>query len=312
MTNQDPKAAADLKPAPIDGQRAYSYLTEICSIGPRIAGTAANARQRKMVAEHFERHGAKVVEQVFAGRDPESGERLEYVNLIASWNPERGERVLLGVHYDTRPYPDREVDPMLQRRPFLGANDGASGVALLMEMAHHMSDLPTQYGVDFVLFDAEERVYGAHPPSLDNYFLGSKHFAKRYRDDRRRDPKSPRYIAGLVLDMIGDRELTIPQEGYSRRLQPRLVREVWDVARRIGAKAFVEEAGIEVSDDHLPLIDAGIPAIDLIDFDYPHWHRSTDTPDQCAPESLAQVGRVVTAWLTTSIGGAGGAARRAR
>jgi Zn-dependent M28 family amino/carboxypeptidase len=254
-----------------------------------------------LVAEHFRKLGGKVREQTFSGRDPESGEALQYVNLMGSWYPERKERILLAAHYDTRPYPDREIDPNLQRETFLGANDGASGVALLMEIAHHLEtlEIPERIGVDLVLFDAEERVYGPQA-NLDDYFLGSKHFARNYRSEQRRGAGSgsSRYVAGLILDMIADKDLEIPQEGFSLQLQPRLVREVWDVARRVDAKAFTNRPGTDVSDDHLPLNDAGIPTIDLIDFDYPHWHRASDTPEQCSAASLEQVGRVVTAWLT--------------
>jgi hypothetical protein len=296
VSQQSSARAPRPQPAPIDGQRAFRYLEQICALGPRIAGTEANTRQRQMAAEHFKQHGATVREQAFAGRDPRTGETVQYANLIASWLPEKRDRILLGAHYDTRPYPDREIDQSLQEKPFLGANDGASGVALLMELAHHMNDLKPSVGVDFVLFDAEERVYGPQA-NLDDYFLGSKHFAQAYRTARRRGRTNERYVAALILDMIADRDLEIPREGYSVQLQPRLVREVWDIARQLDAKAFTNRVGIHVSDDHLPLNDAGIPAIDLIDFDYPHWHRASDTPEQCSPASLEQVGKVVSAWI---------------
>src|SRR5581483_1588116 len=116
----------------------------------RPAGSAANARQRALVAAHFKEMGATVREQPFAGNDPRTGERVNMVNLIGTWNPDRAERVLLGVHYDTRPFPDQDPDPARRKIPFIGANDGASGVALLMEIAHHLKDLPTTWGVDLV------------------------------------------------------------------------------------------------------------------------------------------------------------------
>jgi hypothetical protein len=290
QSNQQPQ------PAPIDGERAYGYLKKICDLGPRLAGSEANSKQRQMVADHFKKLGATIKEQRFTSRDPSSGARVEMVNLIGSWFPERVDRVLIGAHYDTRPYPDREFDLVEQRKPFLGANDGASGVALLMEIAHHLKDSPTPWGVDLVLFDGEELVYGAQA-SIDDYFLGSKEFARVYADARKRGTIKYRYVYGLILDMIGDRDLAIPQEGYSRKLNPQLVRQVWDVARKVKARAFQDRVGTEVMDDHLPLTNAGIPTIDIIDFEYPHWHKASDLPDQCSAESLAQVGRVVTAWL---------------
>jgi glutaminyl-peptide cyclotransferase len=286
------EANVPLKPPPIDGDRAYRYLKDLCAIGPRPAGSAANVRQRELVARHFQAHGATITEQPFRGQDPRSGARVDMVNLIGAWHPERDERVLLGAHYDTRPFPDEDPDPANRTKPFLGANDGASGVALLMELAHHLNDLPTPWGVDLVLFDGEEIVYGQGQQQEGEYFLGSKEFARVYA----RQAKT-RYTAALVLDMVGDRDLQIDQEENSVSLYPGLVREVWTVARRLKAPAFRNRVGRAVLDDHLPLINAGIPAIDIIDFDYRYWHTAQDLPEHCSAASLEQVGRVVGAWL---------------
>ncbi len=280
--------------APVDGDRAYGYLRAICKIGPRPAGSAANARQRAMVADHFKKHGGAVREQPFAGADPVSNAPVAMANLIGSWFPDRAERVLLGVHYDTRPFPDEDPDPANRKRPFIGANDGASGVALLMEIAHHLADSPTPWGVDLVLFDGEELVYGGGNDQTGDYFLGSKAFAKAYAEG----PKEKRrYSAALVLDMVGDRDLAIDREPYSMEFAPALVRDVWSVAKALRVPQFRDKLGRAVYDDHLPLNNAGIPAIDIIDFDYRHWHTARDLPEQCSGASLAQVGKVVTAWL---------------
>jgi hypothetical protein len=289
-------AAMLASPAPIDGKRAYGYLKQICEIGPRIAGSEANTQQRKLVAEHFTKMGAKVTEQPFTAQHPLTGERVSMANLVGSWYPDRIHRIVIGAHYDTRPHPDQEEDPARQKLPFLGANDGASGVALLMEIAHHLGDLKTTWGVDLVLFDGEELVYG-NDHSIDDYFLGSKEFRRVYIEqvDRRRTNK--RYEKGMVLDMVGGRDLKIKQEPNSVLLAPEIVREVWTVARQLNARSFHTDEGREVRDDHLPLNNAGIPTIDLIDFDYPFWHKADDLPKNCSAESLAEVGRVVTAWL---------------
>lgn len=289
-------AMAEPIPAPIDGQRAYGYLKQICALGPRISGTDANTAQRKMVSDHFKKCGATVTEQTFDGRDPQSGEPFRMVNLKGSWFPDRADRVVIAAHYDTRPTPDRETDPALMDSPFLGANDGASGVALLMEIAHHLKDMNTPWGVDLVIFDGEERVYGRNA-NIDDYFLGSKAFSRAYQAEQRRARPRYRYARGIILDMVGDADLNIEQEGYSRKLYPRFVAEIWDIAKKLGATGFADRVGTEVNDDHLPMINAGIPTIDLIDFDYPHWHRATDLPENCSARSLEQVGRVVTAWL---------------
>jgi hypothetical protein len=281
----------------IDGERAYKYLKEIVALGPRPAGSAANTKQRELVAKHFEKVGAKLSEQPFSTNDPRSGAKVEMVNLVGSWHPERRDRVVIGAHYDTRPFPDEERDPARRKLPFLGANDGASGVALLMEIAHHLEKLETPWGVDLVLFDGEELVYGRGQDHEGEFFLGSKEFAARYAKgvDARTIPY--RYGAGLVLDMVGDKNLTIDQEPYSLDFAPSLVRDVWNVARRLNAKAFQSRVGQAVQDDHLPLNNAGIPTVDLIDFDYPYWHTAGDLPEQCSAASLEQVGKVVVTWL---------------
>jgi Zn-dependent M28 family amino/carboxypeptidase len=281
------------KPAPIDGDRAYRYLKQICEIGPRPAGSDANTKQRKLVAAHFKELGGQVHEQPFQAEHPLTHEPVAMVNLVGSWFPDRAERVVIGVHYDTRPFPDEERDPAKRKTPFLGANDGASGVAMLMEIAHHLKDLPTPYGVDLVLFDGEELVYG----KTGEYFLGSKEFARLYKAEQASGKARSRYVAGLILDMIGGRNLEIPKEQWSLQLAPGLVDEVWAVARSLRATAFLNRVGPAVNDDHLPMNEADIPTIDLIDFSYPQWHTAGDTPGRCAPASLSQVGKVVTAWL---------------
>jgi glutaminyl-peptide cyclotransferase len=160
-----------------------------------------------------------------------------------------------------------------------------------MELAHHMKDLKTQVGVDFVFFDGEEYIF---KPKRDLYFFGSKHFAKAYQKG-----KPPyQYVAALLFDMIGGKDARFPAEGYSIRRARPLVEEVWAVARELKCDAFLNKVSdYEVQDDHLALLDAGIPAIDIIDFEYKHWHRLTDTPENCSAASLAQVSRVVTVWL---------------
>jgi len=291
--------AARPVPAPIDGDRAYGYLKAICEIGPRPAGSAANTRQRMMVAEHFRKHGGTVREQPFETTDPISHQPVKMANLIGSWHPERIDRVVLGAHYDTRPYPDEDPNPAKRKAPFIGANDGASGVALLMEIAHHLDAMPTTWGVDLVLFDGEELVYGGGNNQVGDYFLGAKEFARAYVEEERKKTggKETRYAAGLVLDMVGDRDLQVDKEPHSVEFAPGLVREVWAVAKALKVSQFRDRPGRAVYDDHLPLNNGGIPAIDIIDFDYRHWHTAQDVPENCSGASLEAVGKVVTAWL---------------
>ena len=288
---------ATLKPAPVDGERAFGYLKAICAVGPHPAGSPANAKVRQLVADHFKKHGGAVREQPFSGRDPLSHAELAMANLVGSWFPDRAERVVLCAHYDSRPFPDEDPDLENHKKPFIGANDPASGVALLMEIAHHLKDSPTPWGVDLVLFDTEELVYGGGPDQTGEYFLGSKHFAATYVKGRKEKTSRDRIEAAILFDLIGGKNLSIPRDHYSMEFAPSLVNDVWRVASALKVPQFNNGRGPAVTDDHLPLNNAGIPAIDLIDFDYPYWHKAADLPENCSATSLAQVGKVVTAWL---------------
>jgi glutaminyl-peptide cyclotransferase len=274
------------------GPRAMAYLEAICDLGPRPSGSEAMRRQRALLAEHFRAAGATVTGQAFRIRDRRTGQPVHIENLLVSWHPDREERILVGAHYDTRPFPDR--DPVDPRGVFIGANDGGSGVALLMELGRFM-DSVTGPGVDFVLLDAEEYVVGPRDP----YFLGSTYFARQYAAARR-EGRGPVYRCGAIVDMVADRDLQIWQERKSVSwpdTRP-VVEAIWDVAGRLGAREFVPQPRHEVEDDHVPLRNIGrIPTCTIIDFDYPAWHTTRDTPDQCSAESLETVGRVVLAWL---------------
>jgi hypothetical protein len=283
-------AAKRLADIPFDGAQAYEYLKQICDLGPRPSGSPGMAAQQKLVIDHFTKLGATPEAQRFRYRHPLTGEPVEMANLIVRWHPERQERILLCAHYDTRPYPDQ--DPQNPRGRFIGANDGASGVALLMELGRHMPGLAGKYGVDFVLFDGEEFVFNDNDP----YFLGSEWFARQYVAE----PPAHRYRWGVLLDMVADAQLQIFEERNSvtwADTKP-LVDSIWGTARRLGVREFIPKPKHEVRDDHLKLRNiAKIPTCDIIDFDYPYWHTEADTPAHCAPLSLAKVGWVVLEWL---------------
>ncbi len=284
---------------PVDGERAYQYLKDICKIGPHLAGTEANTTVREMVKAHFKSRGAEIKEQPFRALHPLTGEEVVLVNLIGSWKPEPEnlQRVVIGAHYDTRPHADQEMDPTRRQLPFIGANDPGSGIAALMEIANHLDKLETPWGVDLVLFDGEELVFGNNQP-ISDYFLGSKEFARIYAEKRDRRGSKMRYVAGIVLDLIGGKDAELkPDPASLQRARP-LVDEIWRVAHSLKAKSFVDRRGDPVSDDHLSLLDVGIPAIDLIDFNYPFWHKADDLPENCSAESLADVCKVLTTWLT--------------
>ncbi len=175
------------QPAAFDADRAMGYLEALCKIGPRISGTAGMKKQQELLEKHFKEHGGQIDWQRFTARQRSERKDVEMANLIVSWYPDRQRRVILCSHYDTRPLADQERDTRRWREPFLSANDGGSGVALLMELAHHMKDLKINVGVDFVFFDGEEYVF----ESDDEYFFGSKQFGREHRRGATKSSTAP-------------------------------------------------------------------------------------------------------------------------
>jgi glutaminyl-peptide cyclotransferase len=278
-------------PPPFDGKRAFADLEAICRIGRRISGSEGMAQQQQMLADHFTQLGATCSFQEFDVPHPETGQPTRLKNLIVTWHPETTERVLLCCHYDTRPYPDRELLPRHRMGVFIGANDGASGVALLMELGRHMKDIKPRFGVDFVFFDAEEFIFDSN---RDKYFHGSTWFANQYVQK----PPRHRYVAGVLFDMVAGKGMRIYHEVNSWRYAREVTESVWAAAARLGSRTFIARRRHEVSDDHIPLNEiAKIPTTDLIDFDYPHWHTRNDLPSNCTHESLSAVGKVIIEWL---------------
>jgi glutaminyl-peptide cyclotransferase len=293
------------KEVPIDGDRAMEIIKTICDMGPRISDTPAMKKQQEFLKKHFEDLGAKVTMQEFPAKHPKKGP-VTLANMIVEFHPEATERILICCHYDTRPFPseDSNVRKRETEGIFIGANDGASGVALLCEMGRVIPKIKCKYGVDFVFFDAEELIYRG-PSAMgegDPYFLGSTHFALEYKN---RPPKH-KYKWGVLVDLIGDASLELYQEKNSLSWDDTrpLVKDIWGVAKKLGVKEFIDRPYYEVRDDHLPLRnEGGIPTCDIIDFAYPtigkhvYWHTMQDTPDKCSGRSIALVGWVLIEWL---------------
>jgi Zn-dependent M28 family amino/carboxypeptidase len=236
---------------------------------------------REWLVDELREHADEVSVQQFTVLASDSSE-VALSNVIASFRMDARERVLFGAHWDTRPVAN--LDPVESNRdkPILGANDGASGVAVLLALAALMSERSPSVGVDLVFFDGED---GGDGGGFDQYCVGSTVFASRMGD------YAPSYA--VVVDMIGDSDLAIPVEQNSLTACPSVVRTVWDAAGRVGAASFSEETGTAMFDDHIPLIQAGVPSALIIDFDYDYWHTLEDTPDKCSPESLGEVGAVL-------------------
>lgn len=290
-------SALKLDDIPFNGTRAYGYLKQLCDLGPRRSGSPAMEAQQKLLAEHFKKLGGEVEFQRFRYRHPLDGSWVPMANILVRWNPKNPNRILLCGHYDTLPYPLR--DPENPRGTFVGANDNASGIAILMEMAHDMPKLECAYGVDYLLLDGEEFLF----KDTGRFFVGSEFFAREYAKEQAKRSPAYKYRWGVLLDMVGATKINFPQERNSlwwRDTRP-LLTDIWATAARLGVREFVSEAGTEISDDHTMLHNLGhIPCIDIIDFDYPPWHTQGDTPDKCSPLSLAKVGWVLEEWLKTA------------
>ncbi len=279
-----------------DGKNAFISLEKQCSFGPRNPGSAGHKACLDYLTDELKKYCELVKHQTFTYRDKkDTSVVLNGTNIIASINlkPKNQKRVMLCAHWDSRPWADRDPVEANRAKPILGANDGASGVAVLLELARIMHHQPPDIGVDIVLFDIED--YGDHgheskPDSLNPYCVGSDYFAKNNQN------YWPAY--SILLDMVGDRQLDLPIEGHSYQRAKDVVNKVWDKAKDIDKKSFRKSVEDYIIDDHIPLQLIGIPSIVIIDFNYPddrhgYWHTLQDTPDKCSPESLKEVGDVI-------------------
>lgn len=267
------------EPYQFDGARAYRYLEQQVAYGPRIPGTAGHANTRDWIVALLKQHTAHVSIQPFRGIS--AGTEVGMENILASFYPEKKDRVLLCAHWDTRPHADRDPDSTRWNEPVPGANDGASGVAVLLEIAVVIGKHEPPVGIDMAFFDGED---GGEYGRDETWLLGSRYFARVMTPSYR-----PRYA--ILLDMIGDRNLELTADYHSITAAPALWGRVVRFCRRAGIAVSSNQIGI--LDDHIPLIARGIPAVDLIDFEYPYWHTVDDTPDKCSPESLRKIGGLV-------------------
>lgn len=265
------------KPAPVsvnfDGQRAYEDVKAQVAFGPRVPGSEGHAQVQEWIRTELESAGWTVEIQ----QSEALGHPVE--NIVAK-RGNNAPQIVIGAHYDSRMYADNDPNPANHSEPVPAANDGASGAAVLLELAR---SLPKDtVPVWLVFFDAEDngRIEGW------DWILGSREFVKN-------NPIQPR--AAIIVDMIGDADLNIYRE---RNSNVDLTDEIWAVAKGLGyEKQFIDEYKFSMIDDHTPFLEAGIPAVDIIDFDYPYWHTLQDMPDKVSAESLKAVGETLRTWV---------------
>lgn len=269
-----------------DGERAYGYIEKQVSFGPRVPGSENSAACRKYFESFFAGLGLAVDSLVFIHTDKTTGKPVRMVNLyihvVGSAGPD-APRYLLAAHYDSRPRAEYDSDSTKRDSWIDGANDGASGVAVLMELANLFASQKPRVNIDLALLDGED--FG-QPQDLDEYFLGAKEMIKHDFKDT--------YEFALVIDMVGDKDLRIYREGYSDRYSTKINDLFWETAARLGENVFVDSVKYDIHDDHLSFMTIKLPSAVIIDFDYKYWHTTHDTPDKCSAESLESVGRVVT------------------
>jgi hypothetical protein len=270
-----------------DGARALERVKHQVQAGSRVSGTSGNAAVRDWITAEVTRLGGRAERQAFA--DTVAGQAWPLTNVIGRFGPAAGRRIALFAHFDTRPWCDEDPDTAKHRQYCPGANDAGSGVAVLLEVAEQMHTRAPAVGVDLVFLDGEDFGRSTAP---SEYGRGSLGYAKRLPPPG--DPARP--VAGFLFDMVGDRDLEIWDEANSAQRATNLVGVVHEAAAASGAKHFKRGVRYTLIDDHIPLLDAGLPAVDIIDFDYSAWHTSRDLPDQVSAESLAEVARVAT-WI---------------
>ncbi len=263
-----------------NGQTAFGYVQQQMSYGPRIPGTPAHRAAGDWILSELRTRADTVIVQEI----PHAA--LQLRNFFARFRPAATDRVLLLAHWDTRPHADQSQNLGQQRLPVPGANDGASGVAVLLGVADALKQRAPALGVDLLFVDGED--YGNFADSTD-VLIGSRWFAAH-------QPPGYQPLFAVLFDMVGDKDLQIYQEGNSLAVAPEVVQRVWQAAADLGyARVFVPSARHTLTDDHVSLQRAGIHAIDVVDFDYPFWHTTEDTIDKVSAASLQIVGDVAVA-----------------
>jgi hypothetical protein len=273
--------------------RLAATARRLVEAGPAAQGSPSKDRVRQLLEAELAAAGARVKVLPFQAEVPGHG-TWALANVIGSWNPEAKRRLLLGTHWDTRPWADEDTDPAKRGAPIVGANDGVSGAAVLLEIARVLDRNPpsADTGVDMVFFDGEEG-----PKDTDAYFLGSKHLAETWFEVGVSVPTK-----GVILDMVGKQGLKIRREWHSDRLARGVNDRIFRIAADRRATVFADGAGKQISDDQLAFQNRNLPIALLIDLDYPEWHTAADTLDRLDPGAMDQVGEVVLAWIREESG----------
>lgn len=304
-----PEAKPQVKIPKFDENRAFENVKKQVEFGPRVTNSPGHAACKKWLVETMEGYADNVIQQDFSAK-AYTGTVLNGTNIIAQFNPKAAKRICIAAHWDTRHIADSDLCESDCRKPVDGADDGGSGVGILLEIARNLKEQPVSYGVDLVLFDAED--HGAEDDgnenktdaeimaSVNSWGLGSQYWSKNLHTPG----YNPKYA--ILLDMVGARNARFPKEELSRRVNPSLVNKIWDLGQKMGYTSyFVNENGTQVTDDHYFVNrDAGIRMIDIINLSPEagrtfgdHWHTHNDNIENIEPRTLRAVGQVMLAVL---------------
>lgn len=296
-----PAETAETSAVDFSADSAMAYVRAQVDMGPRVPGTAAHDRCADWLVGTLGRLGADTVRIVGSPATLSDGKTVDVKNVFAQFNSEAARRIILLAHYDTRPWADHDPNPANRHTPIDGANDGASGVAVLLEIARQISRSPAEVGIDILLTDAED--YGSHADgddAEDSWCVGAQQFADAL-------PYAPGELPymGILLDMVGGRDASFPMEYFSAAYARVPTAKVWAAAEKAGtSRRFPRRVGGAITDDHLPLIRAGIPVTDIIESANPAtrsfnptWHTLDDNIDNIDPSTMKAVGLTVLATI---------------
>ena len=271
-----------------DEARAFEYIIKQCDMGPRYPGSVGHDNMKEFLIETLESKSDSIIVYNHKIRHPYEDKEIILTNVLSRFNVDAQFRIMVMAHWDTREIADK--DPIIENRdkPILGANDGASGVSILLELANILSTNKLKnIGIDLLFIDGEDM---GRNGELENFCIGSTMFCEVI--------PNPQPLYAICLDMVADKDPSFPIEYFSYQQAPFLVKEIWSLAANLGYKEFEQRVVGPIYDDHRALyINSGIPAIDIIDFDYPYWHTLDDTPENCSSHTLKIVGNIMTEYI---------------
>lgn len=273
---------------PFSGERARERLEHLLTL-PRTLGDPRRAAAIDELAALMHSTGATTLDRLeHRGEDPWTHTQFAMTTLIASVRPQAPHQFVLASHFDTRPWAESDPDPTRREQPIPGANDGSSGLAVLLELAPLLAaQLPPEVGFSLIFFDGEE----LGRPGIGPYCAGSRALGQALAEGRFPIVRAARF--GIVLDMVGDRDLEILQDPRSLAAAPALVAAIASIGQAAGFHQFIARPGPDLVDDHVPLIAAGVPSVLLIDYNYPPWHTHADDISQISAHSLGAVGETL-------------------